>query len=417
MNNALQLQDLVIDPVSAGIGFLAGAALCALAMGERASRLSRENAALAARLESERAALGDHFRSLAQNALQSNNEQFLTLAGERLKAAQEKGANDLDKRTVEIEKLVKPIEKELLRMNALSEQMQGTDRAIRADLMTLKHETSKLTGVLRNPSAQGKWGEFVLETILEKANLIKGVHYSTQEQIEGGRRPDVIINLPDGFRIAIDSKAPINEYVARLEDDISDDEASAIQASMARAVRAHVKALGDRAYQDNVGGADFVILFLPSEVVFSATLRADPDIVDFAMEKNVVIASPTLIMSLLRVVALSWRQVKMAQNAAEIAALGADLHKRFTTFLDHFGRIGKGLSGAVQSYEKAIGSMNRMVLPAARKFEKIHSNNQKSSLPELPSLDGAAHALLTADDDEMPLEENTETDMKLHANG
>lgn len=413
MNTVPDLQNIVIDPVSAAIGFAAGAAVFGLFW----ALTAQKKAALQARLDSERDAMGDHFHRLAQAALQSNNEHFLTLAGERLKAAQERGASDLDKRTVEIEKLVKPIEKELVRINTIAEQMQGTDKAIREDLMSLKHETSKLTGVLRNPSAQGKWGEFVLEAILERANLIKGIHYNTQEQIEGGRRPDVIINLHDGFRIAIDSKAPINEYVARLDDDISDDEASAIQASMARAVRAHVKALGDRAYQDNVGGADFVILFLPSEVVFSATLRADPEIVDFAMDKNVVIASPTLIMSLLRVVALSWRQVKMAQNAAEIAALGADLHKRFTTFLDHFGRIGKGLSGAVQSYEKAIGSMNRMVLPAARKFEKIHSNNQKSSLPELPSLDGAAHALLTADDDEMPLEENTETDMKLHANG
>lgn len=387
MNNATSLQDLAIDPISAGLGFACGAALFGLFLGLRLAAAGRENAALRARLETEKAALSDHFRTLAQSALQSNNEHFLMLAAERLKAAQDKGASELDKRTVEIEKLVKPIEKELVRINSLAEQLQGTDRAIRADLMTLKHETSKLTGVLRNPSAQGKWGEFVLETILEKANLIKGVHYDTQQQVEGGRRPDVIINLHDGFRIAIDSKAPINEYVTRLDEDLSAEEAKTAELSMARAVRGHVKALGAKSYQDQVTGTDFVILFLPSEVVFSATLRSDPEIVDFAAENHVVIASPTLIISLLRVVGLSWRQVEMAKNAAEIAALGADLHKRFATFLDHFSKIGKGLSGAVGSYEKALGSMNRMVMPAARKFQKIHANAQAVTLPEVPSLE------------------------------
>lgn len=397
------LADFTLHPLSAGLGLalglMLGAGIAALVSGAKLAAVSRENAALAARLESERSALGDHFKALAQAALQSNNEQFLTLAGERLKAQQAQGANDLDKRTLEIEKLVKPIEKELVRLNTLSEQMQGTDRAIRTDLLNLQRETSKLTGVLRNPAAQGRWGEFVLETILDKANLIKGVHYSTQEQVEGGRRPDVIINLHDGFRIAIDSKAPINEFVARLDADISEDEATQIQTAMAKAVRSHVKALGAKSYQDMVTGTDFVILFLPSEVVFSATLRSDPDIVDYAAENHVVIASPTLIISLLRVVGLSWRQVEMAKNAAEVAALGADLHKRFTKFLEHFGKIGKGLAGAFASYEDAVGSMNRMVLPAARRFTALHSNNQQT-IADLPLNDKTPRLISLEDDQE-----------------
>ncbi|MFA5593057.1 MAG: DNA recombination protein RmuC [Micavibrio sp.] len=398
-----------MDPLSLAVGFAAGA----LVFGLLWARAAQKAAAFEARLETERAALGDHFARLAQTALQSNNEHFLTLAGERLRAANERGASDLDKRTVEIEKLVKPIEKELLRINSLAEQLQGTDKAIREDLLSLKHETSKLSGVLRNPSAQGKWGEFVLETILEKANLIKGVHYDTQEQIEGGRRPDVIINLHDGFRIAIDSKAPINEFVARLDDDISNEEAKAIQASMGRAVRAHVKALGAKAYQDNIDGADFVILFLPSEAVFSATLRSDPDIVDYAAESHVVIASPTLIISLLRVIGLSWRQVEMAKNAAEISALGATLHARFSTFLGHFAKVGRGLGGALAAYNDAVGSAERSVLPPMRKFTKLHSINQAHNLPELGAIENTPRSLLanegTQDDDD---DINTENDGK-----
>ncbi len=405
MNNALNIQNLGIDPLSAAIGFGIGAAV----FGVFWALSAQKRAGLQARLDSEREAMGDHFHRLAQAALQSNNEHFLTLAGERLKAAQDRGASDLDKRTVEIEKLVKPIEKELLRINTIAEQMQGTDKAIREDLMSLKHETSKLTGVLRNPSAQGKWGEFVLEAILERANLIKGVHYSTQEQIEGGRRPDVIINLHDGFRIAIDSKAPINEYVSRLDGDLSEDEAALIQSNMARAVRAHVKALGAKGYQDNIDGSDFVILFLPSEVVFSATLRADPEIVDYASENHVVIASPTLIISLLRVVGLSWRQVEMAKNAAEISALGAQLQTRFATFLNHFAKIGKNLNSALSSYNDAVGSAERSVLPAARKFSKLHAINQKTQFPELTAIENSPRPLLAANEIEDILDdEDTE---------
>lgn len=402
MDIAQRLQELGLDPLSLTVGLLAGTAITGLWLGLNLARAGREIAALEARLESEKAALGDHFKALAQSALQSNNEQFLALAGERLKAAQERGASDLDKRTVEIEKLVKPIEKELVRLNTLSEQMQGTDKAIREDLLSLQKETSKLSGVLRNPSAQGKWGEFVLETILDKANLIKGVHYNTQEQIEGGRRPDVIINLHDGFRIAIDSKAPINDFIRRLDDDLSEEESLQIQSNMARAVRAHVKSLGGKTYQDNIAGSDFVILFLPSEVVFSATLRSDPDIVDYAAENHVVIASPTLIISLLRVVALSWRQVELAKNAAEISALGADLHKRFSKFLDHFGKIGKNINAALSSYNDAVGSAERSVLPAARKFEKLNAIQDAQQFPDLTLIENSPRRLLS-DVDEDPI--------------
>ena len=395
MENLSFLQELDLHPLSLVLGLLIGTAVTGLWLGLALARAGRDIAALESRIETEKMAMGDHFKSLALSALQSNNEQFLALANERLKAANERGANDLDKRTLEIEKMVKPIEKELVRLNTLSEQMQGTDKAIRNDLLSLQRETSKLSGVLRNPSAQGRWGEFVLETILDKANLIKGVHYNTQEQIEGGRRPDVIINLHEGFRIAIDSKAPINEFIARLDDDISEEESLVIQSNMARAVRGHVKSLGSKNYQDNVGGSDFVILFLPSEVVFSATLKSDPDIVDFASENHVVIASPTLIISLLRVVGLSWRQVEMAKNAAEIAELGGELHKRFSKFLEHFGKIGKNINAALDAYNDSVGSAERSIIPAARKFEKLNSIATSAKFSDLTIIDNAPRKMIS----------------------
>lgn len=410
MNNNLGLQELAIDPLSLGIGAAVGLVVGAGLFLARTMRLEREKASLAARLEAERAGLGDHFAALASAALKSNNESFLTLAQERLKSAHRDGAHELEKRSLEIEKMVKPVEQHLHRMTGMVAQLEGTAKMTSEQLQSLHKETSKLSSALRNPSARGKWGEFVLETILEKAHLIKGVHYNTQSAVDGGRlRPDVIINLHDGFKIAIDSKAPINEFVNRLDDDLTADDMKSVQDSMARAVRSHVKALGAKAYQESITGSDFVILFLPSEVVFSATLRADPEIVDYAAENHVVIASPTLIISLLRVVGLSWRQVEMAKNAAEVSALAIDLHARFTTFLDHFQKIGKGLGGAVQSYEKALASMNSRVLPAARKFQKLSSGRSAANMADVASIDGNSQSLLSADDEDYNDDEGDKT--------
>ncbi len=409
MNNVSQLQDLALDPLSLSIGFAAGAAVAGLVLALKLVRVENQRAALAAKLDSERDMLGDHFRSLAQAALQSNAEQFLTLAGEKLKSAQKDGEHDLQKRSLMIEQMVKPVEAHLQRMNGMVEELRATDKTIREDLQNLHKETSKLTGVLRNPSAQGKWGEFVLETILEKAHLKKGTHYETQSVIDNGR-PDVVINLHDGFKIAIDSKAPINEQIARIDDDLSEEELKAIKTSLARAVRGHVKQLGARSYQENIEGCDFVILFLPSEAVFSATLQSDPSIVDYASENNVVIASPTLIISLLRVVGLSWRQVEMAKNAAEVSALGVELHKRLSKFVEHFAKIGKNMNAALNSYNDAVGSFERQVRPQAKKFRKYHVLAQNADLPETAAFDVNVRQITASAEDDEATDYDTDTD-------
>lgn len=401
--NTPALQDLVIDPLSAAIGFGAGVAVTALILGIRLGAQGRRAAVLEARLEAEKAAMGDHFHRLAQAALQSNSESFLTLAQEKLRSAQKDGEHDLQKRSIAIEQMIKPVEAHLQRMGGMVEELKGTNRATQDYLQTLHKETSKLTTALRNPSAQGRWGEFVLETILDRANMIKGQHYETQTGIAGGGRPDVIINLHDGFKIAIDSKAPINEFIARLDDDLSEEETKTIKSNMARAVRSHVKALGARSYQENLEGCDFVILFLPSEAVFSATLANDTDIVDYASENNVVIASPMLIISLLRVVGLSWRQVKMAEEAGRVAELGVELHKRLSVFVSHFAKIGKNVNAALGAYNDAVGSFESKVLPQARKFKKYHVIAENADLPELPAYEGNARQLTgaTSEDDDI----------------
>jgi DNA recombination protein RmuC len=208
-------------------------------------------------------------------------------------------------------------------------------------------------------------------------------------------RPDVVINMQDGFNIIIDAKAPINEFAARLGDNLSEEDNAAVMQGLARQVRDHVKRLGSKNYWEHSdasqGGPDFVVMFLPSEHIYSIALRADPEIVDMAARLGVIIASPTLLMSLLRVVGLSWRQIDLAKNAQEISERGMELYKRFLIFTDHMGKVGKGLQSAMGSYDAAIGSLEKSVLPAARKFKE---------LPEFKAVEQPARVLTLAAEDE-----------------
>ncbi len=367
--------------------YVAGAFITGLIFGAigvymaRVTRLERDNSTLKAQEQAGREALekaGEvldmRFKASAQEALQKSNEQFLQLAQERFKGAQADNAHDLDKRQKAIDELIKPVHENLKSLSAALEQVKGTDQALREDLQSLNRETAKLVGALRDPSAQGTWGEFILEGVLDKSGLIKGLHYETQVSFEaetGRQRPDAVIHMQDGFNIIIDAKAPINEFAQRLAEDLSENERLTIMKNLSSQVRKHVSALGNKNYWENVESPDFTVLFLPSEHVYSIALRADTGLVDFAVSRNVIIASPTLLMSLLRVVSMSWRQVELAANAQEIADLGFDLYKRFLKFTDHFEKIGGHLQSAMKGYDAAVGSLERQVLPAARKFKEL----------------------------------------------
>ena len=375
--------------------------------------MAGENAELKAQLKAEKlafetasAALDQRFKVTAQDALQKSSETFLQLAQEKLKSAQADSSHDLEKRQKAIDELVKPVAENLKNLGAAIEQVKGTDRELKADLQNLSRETARLVGALRDPSAQGQWGEFILEGLLDKSGLIKGVHYETQVTLEseGGRqRPDAVIRMQDGFNIIVDSKAPLNEFSQRLNENLSEEQYNEIMAKLARQVRDHVKALGKKDYWENTESPDFTVMFLPSEHIYSIALRADPTLVDFASSKNVVIASPTLLMSLLRVVGMSWRQVELAQNAQEISNAGAELYKRFLKFTDHLGKVGKGLQTASSAYDSAIGSLERQVLPSARKFKELQKASAlaQEEVPELSSVERPLREMaLTAEDEQ-----------------
>ncbi len=397
MKYAFSLSEITLDPLSLIVGAAAGfLCACLLSLGWVMVQV-KKRAELEARVMAEKSAMDDHFRVLAQQALQTNSEQFLFMAQEKLKSAQGDVRHDLDKRTQSISDMVKPVESVLSQLKSAVDQLQGTGTTIRQDMQALAKETARLTGALKNPAAQGKWGEFVLERLLDKANLIKGIHYETQVSLpgeEGARaRPDAVISLSDGFHIIVDAKAPISEFIVRLDDDLSESDRADIHMNMARTVRQHVKALSARGYHQKMASPDFVVLFLPSEQVFSAALMADPHLVDYAAEHQVVIASPTLMLSLLRVVGLSWRQVELAKNAQDISRLGGELFERMTSFTTHMAKIGKGLEGALGFYNKAVGVLESRVLVSARKLKDLQVSVTSADIESPVMIDTAPRSL------------------------
>jgi DNA recombination protein RmuC len=328
------------------------------------------------------------FTLAASEALQQSNEAFLQLAAEKLKQAQNDNEHDLEKRQETIKQLVMPIQKQLELMSGALEQVKGTDRALREDLQLLSKETAKLVGALRNPQAQGQWGEYILEGILEHSGLIKGVHYKTQMTLESGsHRPDAVIHMQDGFNIIIDAKAPITDLAERLSDNLSEQDYNDILGRVGKQVKDHVRALGKKGYWEGEVSPDFTVLFLPSEHLYSMALRADPGLVDYAAGQNIIIASPTLLMSLLRVVGMSWRQVELAKNAQDIAAQGSELYKRLLTFCGHLDKVGGNIDKAMKGYNEAVGSLERSVMPSARKFKELQAQSAAQELPEIKALE------------------------------
>lgn len=388
------------------LGFILGALIVGLI-------LRSKNAALKAELTAREelgAQMENQFEVTAHKAVQNAHESFLKLAEARLKEAQKDSSHDLEKRQQAINELVHPVKKHLELLSKSVEQSTGTQKAIRDDLLNLNKETAKLAGALRNPAARGNWGEGILERLLEQSGLIKGVHYSLQATLPGEEnrlRPDAVVNLPDSLHIVIDSKAPINDFVRNLDADIEEGDYKTLQTGLAQAIKGHINQLGKKAYWEQLNSPDFVVLFLPSEHLFSAAVQADPTLLDLAADKKIVMASPILTMSLLRVVGMGWRQVELAKNAQTISEQGQELYKRLLKFTSHMGKVGKHLQSAMKGYDEATGSLERSVLPSARKFKDLQAAAQLEDVPEFTAIEQQPRELNITTEDQQALEKKS----------
>jgi DNA recombination protein RmuC len=252
----------------------------------------------------------------------------------------------------------------------------------------LGNQTRSLVGALRAPQIRGRWGEVQLQRVVELAGMVEHCDFDTQVSAHAGGvdgsgvRPDMIIRLSGGRQIPVDAKVPFAAWLEAL-DCADDRRRGALMAAHARALRGHVDALAAKAYWRHFQPApEFVVLFVPGEPLLDAALALDPGLSDHAFGRNVVIATPTSLIALLRTVAFTWRQERLSASAAEVHALGRELHGRLGTLAGHLSSLGTGLERAVQSYNHTVRSMESRVLVTARRFNDLGVTGEELPVPE-----------------------------------
>lgn len=341
------------------------------------------------------------FGAVAADALKNSSESFLQLASQSFEKLQQRAQGELAKREEAVAQLVKPVAATLERVDKKIEEVERLRSEAHGGLMKelaglkdaskgLQSETSNLVTALRAPVVRGQWGEMQLRRVAEMAGMEEHCDFVEQASFstdEGRIRPDMIVLLPGGRRIAVDAKVPL-EHFLKLIDARSEEERRAHLTQHVRLVREHVKALNSKLYFEHIGDTpDFTVMFM-SDAVYSAAVQHDPALVEFAIERQVLLATPMLLIGLLRTVAHSWRQEQLAESAAEISELGKELYKRLSALGKHFEGIHKGLERAVSSYNKAVGSLETRVFVAARKFAElgIRPDRELETIPMVEAL-------------------------------
>jgi DNA recombination protein RmuC len=361
----------------------------------------RAAAAQSAELDEAQERLHHAFKALSAEALQMNNQAFLDLARLKLEQFQQLARTDLDRRQEAIGELVKPVresldkfEGKLSDLERLRSEGTATLKAQISSLAVLQadlnRETSRLASALKTTTVRGRWGEIQLRRVVELAGMVAHCDFYEQETVESEgnrRRPDLIVRLPAQRVIVVDAKVPLDAYLQASEAE-SEEERQALLKRHAEQIRLHMRSLAGKGYAHHFApNPEFVVLFLPGDLFFSAALSQDPTLIELGAELGVILATPTTLISLLRAVSYGWKQEALSQNAQKVSELGAELYRRLSTVASHWARLGKQLTGAVQAFNDSIGSLEHRVLSTAREFERLGAVKGSPDLPLLTPID------------------------------
>ena len=409
-------------------GLILGALLMAFLRGQRVKYLLTENNELTMTLRLERQSneqldelldqaryqLADTFSQLSTDALKRNNEQFLQLAEENLKRHQSEAKAELSTREQAIEQLVKPISDALnktsAQINTIEKerkesygQLYSTIKHLNEGQQNLKQETQNLVQALRRPEVRGQWGEMTLRRLAELSGMVAHCDFFEQtSQItdSGLIRPDMIVRLPDNREIIVDAKTPLDAYLSSIQttDDI-------LKASE---LRRHVQIIRQRSrelaaknyWAEYSQSPEFVVMFIPGEHFLSAALELEPQLLEETMQLNIILATPTNFIAILRAVSYGWKQQALTENAIAIRNLGESLYKRLSVFSGHLDKLGSSLNSSVGHFNKTVGSLERQVIPSGKRFLDM-GIRAKDELDSIPPIDNQVRPVSSPEDDQI----------------
>jgi len=361
-------------------------------------------------LEEAEKKLKEAFQSLASEALQASSRQFMDLARASFDSLQKEASGDLEQRKVAIGGMVEPLEKavnelraEVNKIEFARQEAYGSLRTEVQQLTTtskeLRQETGSLVSSLKQPQVKGKWGELTLRRAVELAGMSPHCDFLEQQSVdteEGRLRPDLIVHLPGDTQIVIDAKVPLHASFAAMSAR-SDAEYRAAMTQHASLVRDHINRLSAKEYWKQFEPTpEFVVLFVPGESFFSAALEQDRTLIEDAIEKRVVLASPTTLIALLRAIAYGWKQQLVAENAERIKDLGKELYDRILKFAEHLSDVAKGLERANKAYNNAVSSFDSRLVPSARKFKEMGVGT--ASVPDIDPIETSPRPTLSVTD-------------------
>ena len=333
----------------------------------------------------------DSFKSLAATALEGNNRQFLELAKSVLSRANESAKGDLEKRQIAIDSLLKPLQETLTRYEKQAIEMERerqksyttVENELKRVIETgdkLSAQTTALKDALKRPHVRGRWGEVQLKNCIELAAMSEHCDVSFQDQNnsdEGRLIPDMVVRMPGGRVVVVDAKTPLDAFLSSL-DATTDEQRTMHMSRHGAAVKDHVQKLSQKAYHDHLeGSADFTVMFLPNESFLYAALESHPDLIEYALEKRILVATPPTLIGLLKVIRYGWREERLAENAMAICEAGKEMHKRIADFLEAFESVGKHLTKAQEQFEAGRYRLHSRVLVQAKRMEALGAKSNK----------------------------------------